>query len=203
MSDRVRGRVRGRVSDRFWGGESLSPAERRALGTLADRVDLGRVRVHRGGTRSCRRHAAPRVLRRLVLLASGGRAIALGNHVFLPRHCTHDLPTLAHEVTHCGQYQAWGPVRYFTRGLLTQTGDLLHRLTGRGRSAYRYEPDPNRPFEAYGMEQQGQIVEDSFRGDPRALAVSPFRPAHRWSEGQVVRWSEGQGVSEPSNRLTT
>ena len=31
-------------------------------------------------------------------------------------------------------------------------------------------------FEAYGMEQQGQIVEDSFRGDRAALAVSPFRP---------------------------
>ena len=26
------------------------------------------------------------------------------------------------------------------------------------------------------MEQQGQIVEDSFRGDRAALAVSPFRP---------------------------
>jgi hypothetical protein len=26
------------------------------------------------------------------------------------------------------------------------------------------------------MEQQGQIVEDSFRGDAQALAVSPYRP---------------------------
>jgi hypothetical protein len=26
------------------------------------------------------------------------------------------------------------------------------------------------------MEQQGQIVEDSYRGDRSALAVSPFRP---------------------------
>jgi hypothetical protein len=27
------------------------------------------------------------------------------------------------------------------------------------------------------MEQQGQIVEDSYRGDRAALAVSPFRPS--------------------------
>jgi hypothetical protein len=33
-----------------------------------------------------------------------------------------------------------------------------------------------KPFDAYGMEQQGQIVEDSFRGDARALAVSPYQP---------------------------
>ena len=45
-----------------------------------------------------------------------------------------------------------------------------------GKSPYHYRLEDGKPFEAYGMEQQGQIVEDSYRGDPAALAVSPFRP---------------------------
>jgi hypothetical protein len=111
-----------------------------------------------------------------VLWASRGRAIALGNHVFLPDRCAGDLATLAHELTHCGQYQAWGFWRYFTRGAAAQLRDLLHRTLRIGRSPYAYRLEDGKPFDAYGMEQQGQIVEDSFRGDRAALAVSPFRP---------------------------
>lgn len=119
-------------------------------------VDLSRVRLHReasGGT-----------LRRLVLWASRGRAVALGNDVFLPEHCNGDLRVLAHELTHCGQYQTWGPLRYYARGAAAQARDLLHRTLGLGRSPYAYEIDPGKPFESYGMEQQAQIVEDSLRG---------------------------------------
>ena len=100
----------------------------------------------------------------------------MGNHVFLPDRCAGDLATLAHELTHCGQYQAWGGWRYFTRGAATQVRDLLHRGLGVGESPYAYRLEEGKPFDAYGMEQQGQIVEDSYRGDPAALAVSPFRP---------------------------
>lgn len=71
---------------------------------------------------------------------------------------------LAHELTHCGQYQAWGPLRYYARGAAAQARDLLHRSLGLGHSPYAYEIEPERPFESYGMEQQAQIVEDSFRG---------------------------------------
>ena len=60
--------------------------------------------------------------------------------------------------------QAWGPVRYYTRGAAAQLRDLLHRGFGIGSSPYAYNLDPGRPFESYGMEQQAQIVEDSFRG---------------------------------------
>jgi hypothetical protein len=102
--------------------------------------------------------------------------VALGNHVFLPAYCSHDLPTLAHELVHCGQYQAWGPLRYFTRGIVTQARDLLYRWSGLGSSQYRYQLEPGKPFNAYGMEQQGQIVEDCFRGYPMAQAISPFWP---------------------------
>jgi hypothetical protein len=145
--------------------DRLSAEERARLGTLTAQVDCARVRVHRAGT-----------VRRAVLWASRGRAIALGNHVFLPDRCARDLAILAHELTHCGQYQAWGGWRYVTRGAAMQLRDLLHRTLGVGDSPYDYRLEDGKPFEAYGMEQQGQIVEDSYRGDRAALAVSPFRP---------------------------
>jgi hypothetical protein len=150
--------------------ERLNPEEQAALGTLAARVDLSRVRLHRGQSER------PDRLRRALLWASRGRAVALGNHVFLPDHCARELPVLAHEATHCGQYQEWGALTYFGRGAITQLRDLLHRTLGLGESPYTYQVEIGKPFEAYGMEQQGQIVEDCFRGDPAALGVSPFRP---------------------------
>jgi hypothetical protein len=151
--------------------ERLTTAECARLGSLPARVDCGRVRLHRG-----RGAGAAAVLRRVVLWASRGRAIALGNHVFLPDRCASDVATLAHELTHCGQYQAWGGWRYFSRGAGAQLRELLYRGLGVGRSPYTYRVEDGKPFESYGMEQQAQIVEDSFRGDRRALAVSPVRP---------------------------
>jgi hypothetical protein len=151
--------------------DNLTPVECAELGTLASAVDCSRIRLYRGGV-----EGFSRLLRNLVLLLSRNRAVALGNHVFLPARCQHDLPVLAHELTHCGQYQAWGPWMYFVRGLAAQIRDLLHRRGRIGSSPYWYSADSIKPFEAYGMEQQGQIVEDCFRGHPAARAVSPFRP---------------------------
>jgi hypothetical protein len=111
-----------------------------------------------------------------VLFASRNRATALGNHVFLPDRWEHDTAVLAHELTHCGQYQAWGPLRYFARGAAAQARDLLFRKMRIGSSPYQYKLEPGKPFEAYGMEQQGQIVEDCFRGQSVARALSPFQP---------------------------
>lgn len=149
----------------------LTADECARLGSLAARVDCGRVRLHRE-----RRAGAAGALRRAVLWASRGRAVALGNHVFLPERCAGDVATLAHELTHCGQYQTWGAWRYFTRGAAAQLRQLMHRTLGLGQSPYAYRLEAGKPFDAYGIEQQGQIVEDSFRGDRAALAVSPFRP---------------------------
>jgi hypothetical protein len=111
-----------------------------------------------------------------VLFASRNRATALGNHVFLPDRWEHDTAVLAHELTHCGQYQAWGPLRYFARGAAAQARDLLFRKMRIGSSPYQYKLESGKPFEAYGMEQQGQIVEDCFRGQPVARTLSPFQP---------------------------
>jgi Domain of unknown function (DUF4157) len=137
--------------------ERLKPEEYARLQCLRHPVDYERVRLHRAGSSG--------LLRRVVLWASRGRAVALGNHVFLPARSEGDLRVLAHELTHCGQYQAWGPVRYYARGSAAQLRDLLHRTLGLGRSPYAYDPQPGKPFETYGMEQQAQIVEDSFRAD--------------------------------------
>ena len=125
-------------------------------------VDCSRVRLYGSG---CRGMSG--LLRRTVLGASRGRAIALGNHVFLPDRHDGDPAVLAHELTHCGQYQAWGPVRYFARGALEQLRHLLYRRLGIGSNPYDYQTNPPRPFTAYGMEQQAQMVEDRFRsGQP-------------------------------------
>lgn len=148
----------------------LTPAEHAALGGLPRAVDCRRVRLYRSD------RGLPGLLRRVVLIASRNRAIALGNHVFLPDRFRRDLAVIAHELTHCGQYQSWGPLRYFGRGLATQTRDFVYRTWGIGSSPYRYIIEPGKEFAEYGMEQQGQIVEDSFRGHPTAQAISPFRP---------------------------
>jgi Domain of unknown function (DUF4157) len=146
--------------------DRLTAEERRRLGILAERLSCERVRLHRGGP------GGGGALRRAVLWASRGRAVALGNHVFLPDRCAGDLATLAHEVTHCGQYQAWGGVRYFSRGAAAQLRDLVYRTLGIGRSPYHYRLEEGKPLQAYGMEQQAQIVEDAFRGSAAAAVVA-------------------------------
>jgi hypothetical protein len=150
---------------------SLSVAEQRRLDDLPLPVDLGRVRLYRIGC-----SGMGRALRAIVLGLSRGRAVALGNHVFLPARCEGDLAVLAHELTHCAQYQSWGPWRYFARGIAAQYRELFHRL-GIGESPYAYRLEDGKPFEAYGMEQQGQIVEDAFRGSSGAQALTASRCA--------------------------
>jgi len=147
---------------------SLTASERHALGNLCELVDCDRVRIHRDPGDG---------LRSLVLALSGNRAIALGNHVFLPEGRA-DVALLAHELTHCGQYQAWGPLVYYGRGIADRVRDIMHLSLGIGASPYRYAAG-GRPFSDYRMEQQGQIVEDCFNGDPVAAGLSPYRPADR------------------------
>lgn len=136
-----------------------SENERTALAGLPVPVDWDRVRLYRIG---CQGSAG--WLRGLVLRLSRGRAVALGNHIFLPARCESDIAVMAHELVHCGQYQAWGPWRYYARGAAARLKELAHRALRVGTSPYAYRLEPGKPFESYGMEQQGQIVEDAFRG---------------------------------------
>ncbi|HEY9506162.1 MAG TPA: DUF4157 domain-containing protein [Gemmatimonadales bacterium] len=145
----------------------VTPEVCAAIGDLPLPVNWGRVRLYGSG---CGRGTG--LVRRLVLGLSRGRAVALGNHVFLPARCEDDLAILAHEITHCAQYQAWGPLRYFTRGAAAQLRELAWRGLGLGRSPYAYVAASDRPFDAYGMEQQAQIVEDALRGSEAARAIT-------------------------------
>jgi hypothetical protein len=140
------------------GAACLSETERRVVGGIPFRADWSRVRLYRG---TCGGTAG--WLRRVVLRASHNRAVALGNRVFLPARCEQDLGVLAHELTHCAQYQAWGAGVYFARGAITQLRELMHQTLGLGSSAYSYRVEPGKPFDSYGMEQQAQMVEDRFR----------------------------------------
>src|SRR3954471_6457827 len=161
----------------------LSSSERQALGTLASLLDHRPIRLYRSSA-----SGGSRRLRGVVLRLSRNRAVALGNRIFLPDHCEEQLPVLAHELTHCAQFQAWGLWRYFGRGFIAQLRDLLYRRVRLGSSPYDYVLEPGKPFSAYGMEQQGQIVEDCFRGHPGALTISPFRP------GRLVYARSGDSV---------
>lgn len=136
----------------------LQENEREVVTAIPFEADWARVRLYRG---SC--SGAAGWARRLVLLASRNRAVALGNRVFLPDRCEGDLGVLAHELTHCAQYQAWGPGAYFARGLITQLRELVYRSLGVGASPYSYRVKPGKPFQSYGMEQQAQMVEDRYR----------------------------------------
>ena len=151
---------------------TLKATERQRLGALPLPLDLDQVRIYRIGC-----SGKGKLLRNLVLRLSRGRAVALGNHVFLPSRCEGDVAVLAHELTHCAQYQAWGPWRYFRRGIVAQCRELIHRGLGLGQSPYAYRLEDGKPFEAYGMEQQGQIVEDAFRGAPGARSLTASRCA--------------------------
>lgn len=139
----------------------LTDAERAALRELHGDLDHLGIRVRR---------EAGDAIRAIVLFLSRGRAVALGRHVFVAPAQERDLAILAHELMHCRQYEAWGPARYFARGFVEQARHLLSRA-GMVRSPYDWRSVPRREFSAYGMEQQGQLVEDACRGDPIARAI--------------------------------
>jgi len=142
----------------------LHRAERELLTGFASAVDLDRVRI-------VSRYSW---LGRLVTRFSGGAAVALGYRIFLPGE--NSLPILAHELTHVSQYQRWGRLRYYLAGIWNQ---VVLRLLLR-RDVYDWRADAGKTFHQFGMEQQGQIVEDCFNiASPRRTAaqhLSPFRP---------------------------
>jgi hypothetical protein len=139
-------------------------SERELLQSFAASVDLDRVRIYSSHTR----------FGRLVGILSRGSAVALGYRIVVPGRLR--LPVLAHELTHVSQFERWGALRYFVNG-------IWHQFILRGllrRDVYRWELEPGKPFERYGMEQQGQIVQDCYdhASGQRTAArlISPFAP---------------------------
>ena len=142
----------------------LVSSERELLHCFGGTIDLDRVRIY--NSRS--------LLGRVIIGLTRGAAIALGYRIFIPRDIT--LPVMAHELAHVCQYQEWGALRYLARGAWNQI--VLRVLLG--RDVYGWEPKEGKPFSEYGMEQQGQIVQDCFDvHSPRradAERLSPFSP---------------------------
>ena len=157
--------------------DRLTADERARLGSLTARVDCDRVRLHRVS-----RPGAAGALRGVILWASRHRAVALGNHVFLPDRCATDLATLAHELTHCGQYQAWGRV-----ALLRP-----RRLRPAPRAPV---PDASRGQEPLSLPARGReavrgLRHGTARADRRGLL--PWRPG---GAGRVAVPPAGSGRS--------
>ena len=142
----------------------LLSAERELLACFQGSIDLDRVRIYHRRS----------FFGRMVILCTRGAAIALGYRVFIPHEIA--LPVMAHELAHIYQYQEWGALRYLLKGAWNQI--VLRGLFG--RDVYRWEAVPGKTFADYGMEQQGQIVQDCFdvQSPRRAQAerLSPFRP---------------------------
>jgi hypothetical protein len=139
-------------------------AERELLACFGGVIDLDRVRIYHSRS----------FLGRVVVGCTRGAAIALGYHVFIPREIP--LPLMAHELAHVCQYRQWGPLLYLARGAWNQL--VLRALLG--RDVYAWRAQPGKAFQEYGMEQQGQIVQDAFDiHSPRraeARQISPYRP---------------------------
>jgi hypothetical protein len=146
----------------------LRNSERASLGNECQSVDCDKVRVHRGED-----SFIANTFRHIVLFLSHHRAVTLGHHIYLPGAQAHDPATLAHEVAHTGQYNEWGFFKYYGKGV----GARLSELTG-GDPYSLPNPFPQgKSFSSYGMEQQGQIVENCFNQDiGGACAVSPYHP---------------------------
>ncbi len=143
---------------------ALTTLERGQLASFARALDLDRVLIYDRTTRAAR----------AMTFLTRAAPIAIGYRIFTPGPLR--LPVLAHELAHVAQYRRWGWLRYLARGAWNQV--VLRTLMR--RDVYRWEPEPGRAFEEYGMEQQGQIVQESFEaGSPRqaaALHLSPYRP---------------------------
>jgi hypothetical protein len=95
--------------------------------------------------------------------------------------------TFIHELTHVWQYQHGG-TSYISYSLGPQIAAMLTRPgPGARNAAYCYDPDPGRSFWDFAPEQQGMIVENTFRmresGEAQMChADGTFRPERRATE---------------------
>lgn len=154
-----------------FGLRPLTDDERKSLGDMCDKIDCDKAQVHTGSDDSTTN------ARRDLLLKHCGRcrAITTGNDIYIrgdeldpATDGIRDMSLLAHEMTHVGQFQTWGRIRYVAQGLMTQAFDQL--------GADQYDPPLplTRKFNGYGMEQQATIVERCFEGNAQYCAVSPY-----------------------------
>jgi hypothetical protein len=164
-----------------FGLEPLSEEERQKLGNMCDKIDCDEVRVYRGND-----GRMMNAIRAAVLKRSKGRSVTLGNMIFLSDANANDVPTLAHELFHAGEYQELQSTYGITVGGPLGASALYYGAGGKARvvewtGGYPYslpavlETGP--AFNSYGFEQRAQIVQLCFQGNIRgSCSISPFRP---------------------------
>ncbi|MDQ2930849.1 MAG: DUF4157 domain-containing protein [Gemmatimonadota bacterium] len=163
-------------SDPF-GLRPLTAEERQKLGDECDsgHVDCDKVQVHTGNDDKSQNADREMWLK----TCNGCSAITIGNDIYVrggnveqSGDVNKDL--LAHEVTHVGQFQRWGWIRYTAQGLATQFFDnVLHE------DQYSVPLPMKRAWSNYGMEQQATIVEQCSAGNPVYCAKSPYTFPHQ------------------------
>jgi RHS repeat-associated protein len=130
-------------------GKPLTPEEKAQLGNLCS-----------GGNAS----ACDKIRVRII----EGRPRSLGSNISL--NVGYSLGELAHEVFHyVDQYQRMGMVSYYLSFGALHLGELLF-----GTDLYSWTP--GQQFREYGLEQQGQIVQDCYNGSATACDISPYDP---------------------------
>jgi hypothetical protein len=144
----------------------LTPGEIELVrGVFGDAVDTARVRLVKGKWWPFQpRRSAMAPMGNIYFHPDGG-----GWSNDFSKEGLHRQAFFIHEMTHVWQAQAKG--RFY---LPLMRHPFCH---------YRYELDPGRPFERYGLEQQAEIVKDAFlasRGQtPRTRPPEDFLPFGR------------------------
>lgn len=141
-------------------GRTMTPAERTSHGNMCGLVNCDVVHVHDGSSRDEGRERW--------MLLTGGRSITVGNDIYV---ADQDIgadgyvtgETLAHELTHVGQYQQWGAFGYAADGIFIQSVNTVANWFGANNPVYPVPLPTSKRFGQMNMEQQATVVEGCYR----------------------------------------
>jgi hypothetical protein len=151
----------------------MTDAEKKEMSDFcnSDNVNCDKVQIHEG-----KDGWFQNLVRTVGTFISRGRTFTLGNHIYVGDQNMHNGTvrdyTLAHELTHVFQLHALGAEEYWDKMLRIHSNDIF----GDSNAPYQLPSVPGGMFFHYGLEQQGQIVEDCFGPKVAWCTVSPFRP---------------------------
>jgi hypothetical protein len=158
-------------------GRMMTPAERASLGDMCQQINCDAVHIFDGHDGS-----AGNQRRETWVSLSGGTSITIGNNIYVAdRHLSADGyisgPTLAHELTHVGQYQQWGGFGYAADGLLIQSVNTVANWLGADDPVYQVPLPTSKRFGQLNMEQQATVVEGCYRGISAYCSIpgQPYR----------------------------
>lgn len=142
--------------------DTIPQAVQDKLGNMCEKMDCNKAQVITAGP-----------VQAVVMKASKGRPVTLGNDIYIstPPNPTdvESMATMAHELTHVGQYQHQGTIGYYIQAI----DDRIFEW--RGGDPYAWRGQAGTLYDQFRrMEQRAQIVEDCFRGNARACGLSPY-----------------------------